>query len=1576
MASRGLRKRNLRHVYDLSLIELEHRKQAEKHLLQKRHDPTRFLSIPDYLDAVEMLSNPVDMSRHFRGRSTFLQLTTSNVFRRKCINILKSPLFEAFILFSIIVNSIFVALDNPLHRDEERLQLVIYISDVIFAFIFTAEMIIKVTAFGFVNNGAFSYIRNPWNVIDFVVVIMSYPFLFGIRQNFSSIRLVRVLRPLRSINGFEGVRLLVVALIKALPLMWEVFLLLVLGFLLLGIAGMQLFGGKFRQRCYFTETGILNEDREFLCPLTASNSFSCPEDQFCAASAENPNFGVTGFDNIFQAFLTVIQCVSLEGWVDVMYFTFETLSYWTVLYFILLLLVGSFFIINLVDAILCAIYQREKDALLVDEQLELETQIRKRGSSLLNRLYESEPQNISFSQRHLRRASKASRNFISWIVQLLEKMSYPINVILSEKSKKRISKVCSAIADHSVFQNFIVASIIVNVALMASEHFQQPEYWSITLETTNYFFTALFTVEAVVKVCSHGWRMYFRDRFNVFDFVVVFISYVEIILTEETSDSRGGGFRAFRAFRIFRVLRIFKLSKNWSTLQSLVTTILKSSPKLFHFSLLLFLFVFIFALFGMQVFAGKLKESDGAVARFNFDTFAWSLVSVFSVLTCENWNEAMNIAINSTSSAAAIYYVALLYLGHYILLGLFLAIILSEFSSSNSKLLGDENSSFKASKAELEPLKAKGDIEMTPLKLDHEIPSKNIPSMDRGDSVLSVQSFKGKRLIRRLKRIGSKSSITSEEEVRKNYVMQGNSLFVFSPSSQVRQFCTSVVTHPFFETCILFFIMLSTLVLAFDAPALTKDKQLDDALTVLNIIFSVIFIVEALLKVISMGFIIGSYTYLKDSWNVIDFLVVISSIVDLITGDFAFFKAFRAFRALRPLRLVRRLQQIRIAVMALIQAVPNVINVLMLLMLFNFVFGIIGVQLWNGLFYGCEDGDFMLVPSVDQVNCNGEIGTWRNPRLGNFDNIFNAVLILFEVSSLEMWQASMLRAIDTSEIAEAPIRDNNKLYAIFFIIFIVVSNFYLSNLFVGVVISTFKQQKESLTGAKYLTKKQKLYIQVQKLFAYSTGEIIPTRPSTDRPLKRMVFDLIQHWAFDQFIIACIILNTIVMAMWYYDQSDILTWFQFIANLVFTFIFIVEAGLKIFALGFHLYWSRNSNKFDFVIVIGSVIGLLVRMQSQISDGFDSSDSLTFEPTLLRLFRILRILRLVDRLSGLKNLVQALQFSLPSMLNIGSLMFLLSYVYAVIGVALFAGFPRGEFLSVHANFDNVPSAMLVLLIVLTGEQWNGIMHDVMYADDCGEAGPIFGDTCGSVLAVPYFTSFVILGSIMLLNLFVAIILEHFESQEDAGDSSTLITLQDLNSFNDAWRTKGLRSSWWNILSEKDDFCSSETFECILAMTNYPLGLKARIKSRMNDLLLFKSLDLHLYRYDSIFDPSFHPEHDPVYVINKFEALVALVHHAIEEQDVFEHIGRKKREKFKHFASLRVESFKTTNLTVATDKAAQICQAWWRGKQTRRRLLQEHSEHLKYIQENDNFTPFKSPKGRKGDGLDTNSKSFFSQ
>ncbi|NXW48888.1 SCN2A protein, partial [Nyctiprogne leucopyga] len=268
------------------------------------------------------------------------------------------------------------------------------------------------------------------------------------------------------------------------------------------------------------------------------------------------------------------------------------------------------------------------------------------------------------------------------------------------------------------------------------------------------------------------------------------------------------------------------------------------------------------------------------------------------------------------------------------------------------------------------------------------------------------------------------------------------------------------------------------------------------------------------------------------------------------------------------------------------------------------------------------------------------------------------------------WMDIMYAAVDSRNVLDQPKYEDNLYMYLYFVIFIIFGSFFTLNLFIGVIIDNFNQQKKKIIFVSlvyfggqdiFMTEEQKKYYNAMK----KLGSKKPQKP-IPRPANKfqgMVFDFVTKQAFDISIMILICLNMVTMMVETDDQSEDMENILYWINLVFIVLFTGECVLKLISLR-HYYFTIGWNIFDFVVVILSIVGMF--LAEMIEKYFVS-------PTLfrvIRLARIGRILRLIKGAKGIRTLLFALMMSLPALFNIGLLLFLVMFIYAIFGMSNFA------------------------------------------------------------------------------------------------------------------------------------------------------------------------------------------------------------------------------------------------------------------------------------------------------------------
>ncbi|XP_015226037.1 PREDICTED: sodium channel protein type 8 subunit alpha-like [Cyprinodon variegatus] len=288
----------------------------------------------------------------------------------------------------------------------------------------------------------------------------------------------------------------------------------------------------------------------------------------------------------------------------------------------------------------------------------------------------------------------------------------------------------------------------------------------------------------------------------------------------------------------------------------------------------------------------------------------------------------------------------------------------------------------------------------------------------------------------------------------------------------LRKTCYLIVEHNWFETLIIFMILLSSGALAFEDVYIEQRKTVRIILDYADRVFTYIFILEMLLKWVAYGFV----KYFTNAWCWLDFFIVDVSIVSLVANalgysDLGPIKSLRTLRALRPLRALSRFEGMRVVVNALVGAIPSIMNVLLVCLIFWLIFSIMGVNLFAGKYYYCfnETAEEYFDPEdvynktecFALINANYTEVRWKNVKI-NFDNVGAGYLALLQVATFKGWMDIMYAAIDSRRVEDQPKYEDNLYMYIYFVIFIIFGSFFTLNLFIGVIIDNFNQQKKKI----------------------------------------------------------------------------------------------------------------------------------------------------------------------------------------------------------------------------------------------------------------------------------------------------------------------------------------------------------------------------------------------------------------------------------------------------------------------------------------------------------------------------------
>lgn len=588
----------------------------------------------------------------------------------------------------------------------------------------------------------------------------------------------------------------------------------------------------------------------------------------------------------------------------------------------------------------------------------------------------------------------------------------------------------------------------------------------------------------------------------------------------------------------------------------------------------------------------------------------------------------------------------------------------------------------------------------------------------------------------------------------------------------------SVALSPMFEPAILVLIVISCICLAVESPYRQPKEKMAVLFRVVDFVAILAFTAEMAVRMVAFGLWHsptglppGSQPgYFRVGWNYIDFVCVISGLIDVILElaslkekSLKLMRAVRTLRVLRPFRLVKRYKGVKVLIEALLTSVPTLLNVVGIMLLFYLGFGILLVNLLKGKLWHCSlDPTGEMRPDiVSRQDCLSANGEWMNSP-SNFDHIGNSLLTLLHVGTGEGWIEVMMSIVNSAGVDMQPRPNSQVQLAWFIIVFVALSNFVFVNLFIGVLIDAYMVTKAELDGEDLLTWEERLWIQMQRKVFFNPDLLLPEFQlkgqcclQTRQRLRRVI----ESRAFEVTLLIGIIGNTLLACISHPTQSRGFQATCQAGSMVFLVLFNVEALLK--AVVFRKDCVRDAwNVFDLVAILGSDISMLADLASPSGNWFTRC---------IRVVRAIRILRLVRLARFQRMMLCTLWGVMPGLANVVAVIALIIFMYACLGVGLFGTIADGGALGPDANFHSLGAAALLLVRVATGERWHLLMFDTVShppgcsavlqsPDDLARDGP---QGCGTPLGYPYFATFVLVVSIVLMNLIIAVVLDGFSS-----------------------------------------------------------------------------------------------------------------------------------------------------------------------------------------------------------------------
>ena len=996
------------------------------------------------------------------------------------------------------------------------------------------------------------------------------------------------------------------------------------------------------------------------------------------------------------------------------------------------------------------------------------------------------------------------------------------------------------LATNDYFDYIILTVVVVNSVFMAIDgNILKPEVLD-SLNVSNYVFNSLYIFEYVVKFIGLGPIVYYSDPFTYLDTFIIIFSIIDMSTptsndTDNTLGAKKGNVSSqlgfLRVFRIFRVVRLTKILRRIKAMRLIIVSVTKAIINVSYIIAIIIMFILIFQLLGMSLLSGNR----------HYQSFLNAFYTTYQILTLESWNELL-VEMWPMNYLCFFYFLIWIILGNFVLFNLFISILLQSFGEGEK---GEDEDDIEDEKIEkmfilpdyLQAIKESVKFKKNNDKLQkrsHVIESDSIQSdsfsrshISQSKSQLGTSNL-GKSMLNATQSTLNESLDEDEDDEEENEVSENNdeyrvytnveknmrdwqkinkifkktecenSLYIFSQTNKFRIFCMKLITNKWFDRFILIIILLSTARLIVDT--FLKGFTWVLIFDIVDAIFNIIFLLEAIFKIIAMGIVLDEGSYLRDNWNKIDIIIVICSFFDFHTlftkyiGDgnssssLKFLKVLRLLRTLRPLRFISHNLQLKLIITSLFESILPIVTALCIVIIVFYVFSIVGINIFYSSFHNCykmqSDGTFTLATDgfeddLVYYNVNNDLASI----LDHCSDMYNGIMDTGPTFLYSNIATSIITSyILATQEAWPEIMDSYRIFSdyngIFFLVYNLVVSYFVLNLFTGIMFRYFNEAyKRETKLAEGDKKAPKYYDFLNQITSAESHYVLWTRPPKGT-WRYYIREFCDSSFLDNFIMVIIVLNMITMAMGFENCPPVYEEVLTIFNYIFTGIFIAECIIKLIGLGPIAYFHTGWNRFDFFVVIASILDIIIAN----IDGIDAAFLKSFQIIrVLRVMRITRALRLVKSLKGLEKLIQTLSWSISALMNVILLMILIFSIFAILGVYFYDGIDyenyKSKFFEINEyyNLDNFYTSFLFTFRCATGEKWPYMMMELAFVDTV---------EVYEAYAYIYMIISNFFDGIIMINLFLMVTIQQYD--EFTGKKYNPIEKFEsfLTDFNNAW------------------------------------------------------------------------------------------------------------------------------------------------------------------------------------------------
>lgn len=918
--------------------------------------------------------------------------------------------------------------------------------------------------------------------------------------------------------------------------------------------------------------------------------------------------------------------------------------------------------------------------------------------------------------------------------------------------------------DNAWFSIFILACIIANIFTLAMSSSEATDEQVETLGLIEMTFNIVFVVEMFLKILTLGIEPYWKN--NQLDCIITVFGFVDVLFQAQENT----GVSVLRVLRVARVARMSRLAKRMRSMTKVIRMLKSVIKPTLNVCVLLVLFMFVFSILGMQLFA---RPNGAGEERYHFQHFGAAFVSVFVMLTGETWPAIMFSALEGRNLWYSLYFVVWTVLGNYFLLNLVLATLFSRATDVVDRKM------HQLKEASMLTVDAMREAIYFRHLFKRWKKLATVPRVNFWDH-LAVRLDMIHAFRRWADGIGGfraprdPVAYMTEAWRQRKVVVRGRA-YSITYSSFTRDklplhvgISRAVCRSHGFQNFVTTMVSINTFMLTF------QDWNIGNF--GLEVVMTMIYLSDIVFKIVGYGWNDPHerHSFARSNWNLLDLLVVVAStcwvLAKLGGAGSGVLAVLSVLRGMRPFRLLSRIPGSRFLVTTVANSFAKILDILLLLFAFCVVAALIGQQLFTGTFYYCELGDDSLTPypagaplwdrdTDDVFNVTGfkhgcrtyqradntsEVYTARSADY-NYDAFGQSIITTLLLVLLEDWPTVALNAIDsTGEEYTEPREGQSKGAIVFFMLVIIFGNFLFLQVFIAVLFEQYMLLRCMKDGT-VVTPHQLKQIEFEDRLIVDIG---PPKhlPEPQSRLSKWARAVTEHRYFIRLDTTVVALNIAVLLTTHESQSDGFTAFQESVGVVCAIAFITELALQLISVGPSVYFSTAENYVNAIVTLVSLADVYVTLTTNIHCAAQAALL-----KVIRCLRVMRVVKLVAFMPSVRVVLIALLRPMPTLLSLVLIIVVTIISWSNCGYILFGG-------AHHEQFETMGESIKTLVYAATGEVWTDTFTIAM------DLNPDLPRWLWVLMTVTFFYSFMLVTSLLMLNMFIMVVVDSYDLVSD--------------------------------------------------------------------------------------------------------------------------------------------------------------------------------------------------------------------